>query len=282
MARLSRVGWMAPRVAVLLIVLLAACQPAAAPSSGAPSAAAVATPAASATPAITSTPSATSASSPSARPAALARPTDIPTDGTCEAQRTCLGLLAAGSHHTKTFKPGFSFTMPAAGWENLADEGGDFGLLPIASPGDAIIFFREPNATDPGGNPIFSVGISVAAITKWLPTNTALTVGPMTDVSIGGLKGVQMEITAAPSSVPTVGCEVQTCVTFFKGTDPAAVKAWQWDWGTVSSERQRLDLLTTTDGGVIAIFVDSLDGTTYDDLIKTADTILATVKFDKS
>ena len=282
MARMSRVGSMAPRSVVLSIVLLAACQPASTPSSGAPSVAAVTTPTASATAAITPAPTQAATSTPAARPAILARPTDIPTDGTCEAPHTCLGLLTAGSHHTIAFKPGFSFTMPADGWENLEDSGGVLGLLPIASPGDTIIFFREPKATDAGGNPIFSVDISVDAITKWLPTNTAVTVGAMTKVSIGGLKGVQMEIAAVPSSVPTVGCEVQTCVTIFKGTDPAAVKAWQWDWGTLSSERQRLDLLSTTDGGVIAIFVDSLDGTTYEDLVKTADTILATVKFDKS
>jgi hypothetical protein len=71
-----------------------------------------------------------------------------------------------------------------------------------------------------------------------------------------------------------------TCVTIFKGVDPGAVKTWQWDWGTATSEAQRLYLLTTADG-VVAIFVDSLDGTTFPALTATADSILATVKFDK-
>jgi hypothetical protein len=39
-------------------------------------------------------------------------------------------------------------------------------------------------------------------------------------------------------------------------------------------------VLTAT-AGVVLIFVDSLDGTTFDALAKRADTILATVKFDK-
>jgi hypothetical protein len=113
-----------------------------------------------------------------------------------------------------------------------------------------------------------------------LATNPALSVGPAKTVSIGGLTGVQMEIAVSPNAAPTPGCPVQTCVSLFRGVDPATVKTWEWDWQTVTAERQRLSLLTTADGGVIAIFVDSLDGTTYDSLIKTADTILATVKFD--
>ena len=47
------------------------------------------------------------------------------------------------------------------------------------------------------------------------------------------------------------------------------------------SEKQRMDVLATKDG-VVLVIVDSLDGTTYDSLVKKADTILSTVTFDKS
>jgi hypothetical protein len=171
--------------------------------------------------------------------------------------------------------------MPAVGWENLSDEGGILGLLPIDSPGDGILFFRQPKATSLDGTAVFSVDINVDAIHTWLASNKALTVGPATSVSIGGFKGVWMDVAVASGASPTVNCPVQTCVPIFKGLDPAAIKTWQWDWGTATSERQRLYLLTTTDGGVIAIFVDSLDGTTFDALTKSADTIFATVRFDK-
>lgn len=280
----SRRQALAPRFASLFVILLAACQPTAGSGSVGPSLA-VATPPASAGPsataALTQAPSAAPVPTPT-KPAAMPRPTDIPTNGACEAPNSCLGLLAAGSHHTVDFKPGFAFTMPAAGWENLSDEGGILQLLPLDAPGDAIAFFREPKATTADGSPVLSVDISVDAIGPWLAGNKDLRVGPMSQVSIGGLKGIRMEIEVAPGAAPTTRCPVASCVAFFVGIDPAAVKAWQWDWGVATSERMRLDLLSTADGGVIAIFVDSADGTTYDALVKTADTILATVKFDKS
>ena len=42
-----------------------------------------------------------------------------------------------------------------------------------------------------------------------------------------------------------------------------------------------MDVLAARDG-VVLVIVDSLDGTTYDSLVKKADAILATVAFDKS
>ena len=171
--------------------------------------------------------------------------------------------------------------MAAPGWENLAQTGGVFGLLPIDSPGDTILFLRQPKATSPDGTPIFSVDISVDAIKAWLATNKALSLGPVTPASVGGLKGVSMDLAIAPGTTGAgTNCPVQACVSIFKGVDPSKIKTWTWDWSTASSERQRLYLLTTTDG-VIAIFVDSLDGTTFETLTKAADTILATVKFDQ-
>jgi hypothetical protein len=86
-----------------------------------------------------------------------------------------------------------------------------------------------------------------------------------------------MDFAVAPGTVShPADCPVQTCVDLFIGR----ANTWAWDWGTISSERQRMYVLTAT-AGVVLIFVDSLDGTTFDALAKRADTILATVKFDK-
>jgi len=69
---------------------------------------------------------------------------------------------------------------------------------------------------------------------------------------------------------------VVTCVILFIGRS----NTWEWDWGTASSDRERMYVLTAK-SDVVLVFVDSFDGTTFDALTKRADTILATVKFDK-
>jgi hypothetical protein len=209
------------------------------------------------------------------------RPTDIPTDGACESGDTCLGLLSPGTYHTKVFSPGFAFSLTASGWGNLADAGGDFALLPTATPGDGIYFFRRPRATKPDGTLDASAGTTAEALVAWLAANAAWTVTPAKDVSVGGLTGSQIdavigqEVLTHPSD-----CPVQVCVVLFRGKDPSTKPTWQWDWGSAGPEKQRLYLLSAGDE-VVLIAVDSLDGTTFAALTKAADEILATVEFDK-
>jgi hypothetical protein len=86
-----------------------------------------------------------------------------------------------------------------------------------------------------------------------------------------------MDFALAPGAVGSpAACPAQACLDLFIGRS----NTWEWDWGTASSERQRMYVLETK-GGVVLIFVDSLDGTTFDSLTAAADTILATVKFDQ-
>jgi hypothetical protein len=258
---------------VFLAMLLAACQGSTGASSSA-SPASVETsspaPAASSLAAITPRPTAPPL------PLAIPRPTDLPTDGACESGHTCLGLLGPGTYHTKAFRPGFEFTISAGSWENLADTGGDLLLQSIDSPGDVIAFFRQPRATKPDGTLVAGVSMNVKAIDAWLATNEALTVSPPTPVSVGGLSGVRRDITLAPGvQSHQSDCPVQVCALVFLGRS----STWEWTWGFAGPERQRLYLLSAPDG-VIAVFVDSLDGTTFETLTKAADKILATVKFD--
>ncbi|MEO8570964.1 MAG: hypothetical protein ABI553_04620 [Chloroflexota bacterium] len=171
-----RVRASAPLLGLVLVVLLSACQSSTASRSFAPSTAAASPSVAAAGP--SATPTSTAPSMPKPLPSAIPRPTDIPIDGSCETGETCLGLLGAGPHHTQVFKAGFAFTMAAAGWENPGQAGGAFGLLPIDSPGDMILFVRQPKATSPDGTAVFAVDISVDAIKAWLVTNKALTLEP--------------------------------------------------------------------------------------------------------
>jgi hypothetical protein len=188
--------------------------------------------------------------------------------------------LTVGKHHTQVFVPGFEFTMHEAGWENIAQEGGVFQLLPIDSPGDAIAFFREPHATNENGGPVAGVGGTVPELTSWLMSNEFLNVTAPSETTVGGLHGVRMDIVIAPGAqAHQSDCPVQVCVAFFQGIDPSRLPNWQWDWGSAGPERQRLYLLSVKDG-VLAIFVDSLDGATFDALNQTADAVIRSVKFD--
>jgi hypothetical protein len=273
--RTSRRTTFVPLVTMLAAALLSACQASGGPTSNAPATSFASPSAASASPSsvtITPRPTATPV------PLAVPRPTDLPTDGTCESGHTCLGLLAPGTHHTEVFSPGFEFAVPSTGWENLSQEGGIFGLLSVDSPGDGIFFFRQPRATKPDGTLEAGIETSVKSIEAWLASNAAFTVSPATQVSVGGLDGEWTDLTIAPGVQDHQSdCPVQVCVPMFRGRD--AAPTWEWDWGFAGPERQRLYLLSAKDG-VVAIFVDSLDGTTFDALTKAADGILVTVKFD--
>jgi hypothetical protein len=190
-------------------------------------------------------------------------------------------LLKAGTtYHTAVFKPQITFRLPSNGWQNIADEGGIFELLYIGSPGDGIFFFRNPTATTPDGKVVAGVGDSVAELASWLAKNDQLEVSAAKQVTVGGLKGLVMDvrIAADATSAGPRDCPTRVCVAFFTATDPSPRPVWQWDWGLAGPETNRLYLLTTSDG-VVAIVVESADGTTFDPMTKAADEVLPTVKF---
>jgi len=252
------------RLITTAIVLLAlagvACQ--AAPTGG--------------TASVAPSPSASPSATP--KPVSLPRPTDIPTDGTCEEGHGCLGVLTPGTDYSTTdFLPHVTFSVPDAGWENLVDSQGTFQLLPIATPGDGIFFFREPKASGAGTS---SVGSTAGDLAAWVQGNPQLAVSTPEAVTIGGLAGVSMDIRlAADARNEDPSCPVQVCVPIFKGLEPTPPVEWDWDWASAGTEAQRLYLVTWTDGTVVAIFVDSLDGTSLDILAAQAELILQTVHF---
>ncbi|MFL5674272.1 MAG: hypothetical protein ACJ779_04650 [Chloroflexota bacterium] len=224
------------------------------------------------------TATATTRPTPTPLPTTFKRPTDMATDGACEEPHPCLGLISVGRHHSQLFTPGFGFTMPERGWQNLAMSPGNVSLRPIDAPGDEIGFFTHGKLTKTDGTLDFSVPLTVDGITGWFVSHPDLVVTEPANVTVGGLDGKRFTLTSAPSSTAHYppDCPVLTCVNLWK----AQGATWQWDWGIGSSEKQRMDVLAAKDG-VVLVIVDSLDGTTYDSLIKTADKVLSTVTFDK-
>lgn len=226
-----------------------------------------------------SAPGTTASPSPTELPLAMPRPTDQPTDGTCESGVSCLGLLGPGTHSTRVFTPRLTFTLPSGGWENISDEVGIFQLLSTTAPGDVIAFFRNPRPVNPDKNPALGVAATAEAYAAWLASNDQLAVTPAREVTIGGLKGLVLDIRVAPTATARdPSCPTRTCVPILEGADSSAKPPWSWDWGSAGLETQRLYLVAAP-VGLIAIFVDSLDGTTFDTMTAAADAIMPTVRF---
>ena len=257
------------QLAVIVSLTLAACQSSGASSSPSPS-----------TLASTARESPRQTATETPLPLVAHRPSDIPTDGTCEKGDDCLGRLTAGTlYQSKVFKPRLTFKVPSNNWENLSETGGTFQLLPINAPGDGIWFFMDPGATAPDGKPAAGAGDTVSDLSKWLASHPLLHVTPPKAATVGGLSGVTMDITIAAGAVSHYGdCPVQTCVAIFRGVDPSKFPTWSWDWGLGGPETQRLYLLSSPDG-VLALFVDSFDGKTFDAMTTAASQIIGTLKF---
>jgi hypothetical protein len=231
------------------------------------------------------TPPATATPTPSVKPLVAPRPTDIPTDGACERNQVCLGLLKPGvTYHTKNFAPAFSFSVQGPQWENIAMEGGIVQLLDITHPGDLIAFFRNPRAADENGT-IANVGDSVQDLSAWLASYDKLETTPATKASLGGLSGMVLEariadgVTNPGASSGASDCPARVCVSFFRGSDPNGKPPWNWDWGFAGKESARIFLLNSKEG-VITVLVDALDPSSYDSLNHAADAIFKTVKFE--
>jgi hypothetical protein len=257
----------------LLAILLGACQGGVA-SSGSVAAA---------QPSVASAqPSGASAqpSGASAAPSSIERPTDIPTDGSCEPNQICLGLLKPGLYHSKVFSPGFSFAIAKSGWENRQQESRVYQLLPIDHPGDVLGLFRDPRALDEAGVTISpAVGPDVASLTSWFTSRPSLQVSPPVNIKIGGLSGSWFDVAIAPGATSNdPRCPVAVCRNLLVDGNLADPNK-RWNWGLAGPEKMRLYLLSAK-GGVVAIIADSLDGTTFEDLTQRASEIIASIKFD--
>lgn len=209
-------------------------------------------------------------------PIAVPRESNLPTDGSCEDEESsCLGVLDPNKAYTsKLFKPSVRFTLPSAGWINQFDGSGEFPLLRLDPPGDGVFFYRDPRSMHDSVEP------TVEAIATSLTSNADLKVTKPAAITLGGLRGLTLDVTTAPGSTSwDPECPVQVCVPYLRGDDRDATDPypWHWTWGVAGPEMQRLYLLDASDGRV-AVIVDSLDGETWDSLIATWDKVRPTIQ----
>ena len=143
-----------------------------------------------------------------------ATPSPVPTPATTlpswysNSEANGAGILAAGSHTTRRFTPGFTFGVPD-GWVNPDDSGDYFQLFPdtpanqaefARSEGLAQVIFMgvHPTPWFTCGSLENNRGATAADMVAAASANEALAVSGPVDVAIGGLTGMQFDVQRNP------------------------------------------------------------------------------------
>ena len=207
---------------------------------------------------------------------AVAAPS-MPTDGSCEAAATCLGLIAPGPAMSRTFQPRISFTVPG-GWMNREDRGGNFVLRPIAMPANLIGVYRAPEPVR-AGRVVSGIAQTARALSDWLTADPELRSSAAQQVTVGGLNGYALDVVVAPGADGrSADCPGATCVTFLTGSDPSQRPTWSYREALTPASRARVYLLDAP-GVVILVVVQAWDGATFNDLLADAGPIVASFRF---
>jgi hypothetical protein len=133
----------------------------------------------------------------------------------------CLGPLAAGTYATQVFGPRIVYTVPA-GWTNGEDLPGNF-LLQREGDDRYLGIYRNVAAPD-GCNewPLRGIGRDVNDLVAWLMGHPGLTTSGPVEVSVGGLDGVQLDLSLAQTWKDTCPySQGQPVVPFIVGGNPS-------------------------------------------------------------
>jgi hypothetical protein len=180
------------------------------------------------------------------------------------------GILPAGSHTTRNFRPRFTFTVPE-GWVNSSDEAGFYNLFadtPANASEDAASGgFAHDMAVFPHGSPYFvchafedNRGATATEMVAAMVANEALATSEPVDVTIGGLAGKQVDV----------------------GLDPGWTERCPGDPPTfdLADTRTRGIFLDSPDRGVIVIGLTSLHSADHEAFLAEAMPIIETFQFD--
>jgi hypothetical protein len=208
-----------------------------------------------------------------------ARPNDIPTDGGCDENRRCFGVLQPGSYQTEFLDPNFSFEIAGSGWVNTQSSGGELNLLSLESPGDELVFLQRATARSADGERVAGVGATAAEMSTWFASRTDLMATGADPVSIGGLGGLTFDITVLPDASPTLrDCPAEPCVMLIGGKDPAEMPSWVWDLALWRGAAMRIWLLDA-EGQVVALQVTAWDGSQLEELVTRVQPIIDSITF---
>jgi len=185
--------------------------------------------------------------------------------------------LAPGTYTSRAFAPAVTYTVPD-GWHNPADSAPYFALYPTVSDVVGIHLFRDPQPASQAETcpttPEPGVGTLSSELSAWIRGLRGLNVSTPRMVSIGGLRGVELDVRIAQgwafscpfaNGLPTVPLFVG------QGGDLR--------WVVAGSERLRLSLLDVPGGGTVVVDVDAFDGFQFEALLDAARPIVASMEF---
>jgi hypothetical protein len=220
----------------------------------------------------------TTAPTPSARPTAEATASPspsavLPSWYTTSETSSGPGILPAGGHTTRSFKPGFTFSVPD-GWVNDTDSVDFFSLFPD-TPANQAQFARSEGlaqsmvmAVYP--NPWFTCesvennrGATAAEMVAAAMANEALAVSEPVDVAIGGLTGKWVDVRRNPDWTGT--CPGDSDLP--SGLDPR-------------DERTRGIFLDVAGRGVLVMLLYSMSSAETEAFLAAAMPIVESFEFD--
>jgi hypothetical protein len=193
---------------------------------------------------------------------------------------TCLGDLEAGTYHTKTFRPSLTYSVPA-GWSNQEDFLGNFLLIPPGgdlagvNPGTSDYLGVYTSVVAPGlctGDPSTKIAPTFDGLVGFLTSHPRLTVTNMHNASVGGLRGLVMDIEM--SSKKGDGCSDGNYVDVYAGTPPSDLIH-----GVIPDYRLRVYLLHNGKHTLAIEVADAPRGSRYKDWFAAADEVIDSFTF---
>ena len=199
----------------------------------------------------------------------------------------CAGRLEPGRHRSAQFIPPLDYRIPAEPpivWDNPEDAPGNFTLHPAGPETDAIFLFRDVRVLTEGCSPHMDpeVGSKASEIVAWMAANPGLVATEPQPVTVGGLRGLQLDL-AASGSYTTVCARDQKVYPLGLPILPLLVGAGSGNvsWYVGGDERLRLFVLDLPGGGNLLISVDAIAGD-FETLVEISQPVIYSITFDEN
>jgi hypothetical protein len=202
----------------------------------------------------------------------------------------CQGPLEPGEYRweygSTATEPTIAFTVREPGWTWLYG-GGSLHIVADDTPheglysSDGIYLLRDPSiaSQDCEEAPEPGVGRSVGDLVAWLQAAPGLAVSEATELKVGGLEGVQLDLELAPTWQRTCffSRPLPTVPLVMREADAQGLGGYHWAMLPRMSMRW---FLLPWKGGVIVVDIDnSKGGMSRDDLISAATPIVESFAF---